>query len=431
VQSKRRRRSLGAAIVGFVATLAALAPATPALGQDLGAALSSAEASAASAEAQVAEAQARVAPARQRYAAVSAEAHPAQRAARAAGTEVREEKAEIAARRNAAEEQIAMIDAAHRSEAEDHDSAVQGGVGVALAALVAAGLALGWGWFRAGAAIAWLVAQRRSQALGLCVGGGVVVLIAGAALSAAGGVVGAIGVFVFALGPLLAAALLLARHSAEVQAGRERALLGRERLPAWLTRSLAGVAGVLCLALFAGALFSSGPRTAHVSPAMRQTAAGAVPTATSHKLAAAEARATALGRRAARLTARQGAARAALRKARAELASAQSHLAAAEGDMRRYVRRIEVAERREAHRREREEQQALIEAEEVEELEEGSGSGCDPSYEGECLQDGIGDYDCAGGSGNGPNYVYSEVRVVGVDVFGLDADGNGIGCEGE
>jgi site-specific DNA recombinase len=61
----------------------------------------------------------------------------------------------------------------------------------------------------------------------------------------------------------------------------------------------------------------------------------------------------------------------------------------------------------------------------------GSGSGCDPSYEGECLQDGIGDYDCAGGSGNGPNYVYSEVRVVGVDVFGLDADGKGIGCEGE
>ncbi|HEY7100265.1 MAG TPA: hypothetical protein VH573_01350 [Mycobacteriales bacterium] len=56
-------------------------------------------------------------------------------------------------------------------------------------------------------------------------------------------------------------------------------------------------------------------------------------------------------------------------------------------------------------------------------------STCDPSYVGQCLKDGIGDYDCSSGSGNGPNYVYGTVRVVGSDPFGLDRDGDGLGCE--
>lgn len=54
---------------------------------------------------------------------------------------------------------------------------------------------------------------------------------------------------------------------------------------------------------------------------------------------------------------------------------------------------------------------------------------CHPSYEGECLKVGIGDYDCAGGSGNGPNYAQGTVRVVGPDEFDLDRDGDGWGCE--
>jgi PASTA domain len=54
---------------------------------------------------------------------------------------------------------------------------------------------------------------------------------------------------------------------------------------------------------------------------------------------------------------------------------------------------------------------------------------CHSSYQGECLEVGIGDYDCAGGSGNGPNYVQATVRVVGPDEFDLDRDGDGLGCE--
>lgn len=55
---------------------------------------------------------------------------------------------------------------------------------------------------------------------------------------------------------------------------------------------------------------------------------------------------------------------------------------------------------------------------------------CDSNYEGACLNPNASDYDCAGGDGNGPFYT-GEARVVGVDHFGLDADGDGIGCEAE
>jgi hypothetical protein len=58
-----------------------------------------------------------------------------------------------------------------------------------------------------------------------------------------------------------------------------------------------------------------------------------------------------------------------------------------------------------------------------------SGSKCDPNYQGACLDPNASDYDCAGGSGNGPRYVQGPIRVVGNDHFGLDRDGDGIACE--
>jgi hypothetical protein len=53
---------------------------------------------------------------------------------------------------------------------------------------------------------------------------------------------------------------------------------------------------------------------------------------------------------------------------------------------------------------------------------------CHPSYVGACLDPNASDYDCAGGSGNGPLYT-GTVQVTGYDEYGLDADGDGIGCE--
>jgi hypothetical protein len=55
-------------------------------------------------------------------------------------------------------------------------------------------------------------------------------------------------------------------------------------------------------------------------------------------------------------------------------------------------------------------------------------SDCDPSYEGACLDPNSSDYDCEGGSGNGPDYT-GTVTVVGDDHFDLDRDGDGVGCQ--
>jgi hypothetical protein len=57
-----------------------------------------------------------------------------------------------------------------------------------------------------------------------------------------------------------------------------------------------------------------------------------------------------------------------------------------------------------------------------------AGGDCHPSYEGACLDPSSPDYDCAGGSGNGPDYT-GYVRIVGSDDYGLDGDGDGEGCE--
>ena len=54
---------------------------------------------------------------------------------------------------------------------------------------------------------------------------------------------------------------------------------------------------------------------------------------------------------------------------------------------------------------------------------------CDPSYPGVCLDPGAVDYDCAGGSGNGPEYVDGPIRVRPPDPFDLDREGDGWGCE--
>jgi hypothetical protein len=53
---------------------------------------------------------------------------------------------------------------------------------------------------------------------------------------------------------------------------------------------------------------------------------------------------------------------------------------------------------------------------------------CDPNYSGGCVPIAS-DVDCAGGKGNGPAYVRGPVQVVGKDIYGLDADHDGIGCE--
>jgi hypothetical protein len=122
------------------------------------------------------------------------------------------------------------------------------------------------------------------------------------------------------------------------------------------------------------------------------------------------------------------------------------HTTQRQQQQRRLARAHRRAEMRAAHRRTRRharlvaaqrhrarERREAIEAARAEEaaaaeVEEAAASECDPNYEGACLDPNSSDYDCEGGSGNGPDYT-GTVTVVGEDHYGLDADGDGVGCE--
>ena len=52
---------------------------------------------------------------------------------------------------------------------------------------------------------------------------------------------------------------------------------------------------------------------------------------------------------------------------------------------------------------------------------------CDPNYS-DCVPIAS-DVDCAGGKGDGPAYVKGPVKVIGKDIYRLDGDHDGIGCE--
>jgi hypothetical protein len=94
---------------------------------------------------------------------------------------------------------------------------------------------------------------------------------------------------------------------------------------------------------------------------------------------------------------------------------------------RREVRRERAQALREARRRERERQEQL-EAQRAQPAPAPEpAASCHPSYD-PCLDPNASDYDCEGGSGDGPNYT-GFVTVKGPDDYGLDSDGDGTGCE--
>jgi hypothetical protein len=120
-----------------------------------------------------------------------------------------------------------------------------------------------------------------------------------------------------------------------------------------------------------------------------------------------------------RQAARQQAAR---QRARASARRRAAHRArVAARQQRRAEVRLQLREEREAEEAEAQER----EAEEEVAPEE---SECDSNYAGACLSPTAYDYDCADGSGDGPEYT-GTVTVVGEDHYGLDADGDGTGCE--
>ncbi len=53
--------------------------------------------------------------------------------------------------------------------------------------------------------------------------------------------------------------------------------------------------------------------------------------------------------------------------------------------------------------------------------------GCNANYSG-CVPTAF-DVDCVGGNGDGPQFTFGPVVVTGYDIYGLDRDLDGIGCE--
>jgi hypothetical protein len=183
------------------------------------------------------------------------------------------------------------------------------------------------------------------------------------------------------------------------------------------------------------ALFAPGASSEPISAQIEEEAAGLAGGRGAEELEAAQEEVEKAEQQAAAPLARRSRARRQLASARGVFHRVQSHLAAARSSQRSFTRRMVALEAREQREREKEEARALreqekqeeIEAEEAEEYEEELASECDPNYSG-CLDPYSPDYDCEGGSGDGPDYT-GTVTVLGEDHYGLDANSDGIGCE--
>jgi hypothetical protein len=134
--------------------------------------------------------------------------------------------------------------------------------------------------------------------------------------------------------------------------------------------------------------------------------------------------------------ARDSKADAAARRARREALRERARLRRERAELRREraaARRARAQARQEraAARRERERQAELAAeaaaAAEAEPEPQTGGANCHPSYD-PCLDPNASDYDCEGGSGDGPEYT-GLVTVKGPDEYDLDRDGDGTGCD--
>jgi hypothetical protein len=125
-----------------------------------------------------------------------------------------------------------------------------------------------------------------------------------------------------------------------------------------------------------------------------------------------------------------------LRRERAELRRERRRLArqreaaqerARERRRRAQERRRERARQRAAAAEARAESERQEEAQALQAAPAPQAENCHPSYD-PCLDPSVSDYDCDGGSGDGPGYT-GTVTVTGNDEYGLDSDGDGVGCD--
>lgn len=420
---KTAYRALLLAVVGV-----AIFSGEPTQAADLTAGLADAEQRVSTTEEELSQRQQQLKVAAARYRAAAAETAPLTRS-------LDQKRADAERLRNALETQqleastrISQLENEREKEAKDQDQEVRTGIGFGIAALIAGLIAIAWGWFRATAPVAALTELELGQAIGVCIGGGLLLVIVGAVLGSSEGVMGAIGSLLFCLGIILPTAFLLARHSAEVQRGRSKSLLRRERLPSWVSISTAGLMLVIFLASTGSAIFADGASSQSISAQLREEAQATSEGDGAEELKAADEAIAAARQQASAPLARQAAAREVLAEARQSLAGAKQALARAESSQHSFARRLAALEARERRETERAEARAVREEEEqIEEEEAELAAQCHPSYS-PCLDPSAPDYDCEGGSGDGPLYT-GTVEVIGYDEYELDDDGDGIGCD--
>jgi len=300
------------------ALLASLASADPASD------LSQAESHVAAAEAEVSAGRGRLDAARAELDAASQRARPAADAARSALTEAQDLHALLVERQQQARERIAERETAQQQEEDDYDEEVAAGIGAGLALLVAAAIALTWGWFRASIAVAALVRMRLGQAVALCIGGGFLLVVVGAGLAPSAGLPGVLGMAIFCLGLVLPFALLLAHHSAEIQRGRSKPVLGRDRLPSWLGQATAALLVLLGIGALGAAVLADSPPSADISVQLREDAHALTSGPGAARLAEAKTKAGAARKQAGGPLARRRQAQTGLRKAIRDLRRAEA-----------------------------------------------------------------------------------------------------------
>lgn len=380
--------------------------------------LATAQSGAAAAEAQLADATTAENAARSQLADIAPKAARANAKAASAAAHLQEIEAHITGQRKGAAEEIAAAEKGYQDDANNYDEERAAGIGFSLASLVLAAIAFLWKRFRQLSPVQRLVEMDWPRATGIVVAGAVGIILVGGALASLDSLpLASVGYFAVGLGTGLPVCFLLARHSLRVEQGKGQPIFTRGRFPGWVTL----VVAVLLLFLFAGGIgefVGAGkpekPVTSQEDRALAEAAQGDPLDPPTDELVAARASA-------APLMAKAGQLESARQEAEAVLASATTNTRRVRRDLAYAQNQIAITSRRIA------EEQALA----AQAPSSGSGSrssGCDPNYVGACVPAGASDVDCAGGSGDGPEYV-GPVRVVGSDPYGLDADGDGYACE--
>lgn len=389
-----------------------LVPASTA-SADLPSELSEAESRVGSAEAELTAAQGRLEQARARRAAAARRAVEPVAAARTARARVRALRADLLETQRRARRAIAEREEDRRAAADEHDDEVSAGIGIGIAAIIVAALVLGWSRFRVSLPVVALGRVGFWQAVALCVGGGFVVAVIGAAMGSGDGPVATVGIAIFLLGVVLPVALLLARRRVGVEG---------ERLRGWLSGGAAALLVLFGLAAILAAVLRDEPEAVSPSVRLQQEANALRSGPGAERLGEAKEEAAEARQLAAGPLARRRAAGAALRRARRRVQDVQSGLLDATAEARRLANRLEAAlarEEREAIAEQRREERLTEELEEEAE-EESVPAGCDDGYSG-CVPPYPPDVDCS--------EVGESVAVYGSDPHGLDADADGIGCE--